>query len=212
MAVILSTEPLSPRRGGVDVWRIDLGDETLDGLGELLCEGERARGARLIRERDRLLWTRSRGALRMLLGRYVARDPRQLRFEFGPHGKPRLADRAGEPRRRGPAGLSFNLSHSGELMLLAVTARAEVGVDVERARERYEAGFLKEWTKREATVKCLGTGLARTRIDLDGDLNAIDFDGKDAPWTAELDVGEGAFGAVAVAGGPCELRLRRFAS
>ncbi len=210
--------------GVVDVWRIDLGDEEIDGLGGLLCEGERARAARLIRERDRVLWTRSRGALRMLLGRYVGRDPRQLRFELGPYGKPRLADLAGEPRRRcptvfwrpGPADLSFNLSHSGELMLVAVTAVAEVGVDVERARERYGAGFLKEWTRKEATVKCLGTGLARAGIDLDGSRDAIEFDGpkttesdgEGAPWTAELDVGGSAFGAVAVLGGPCELRLR----
>ncbi len=241
--------------GVVDVWRIDLGDEALDELwrpgrlGGLLCARERARAARLIRERDRSLWARSRGALRMLLGRYLDRDPRRLRFELGPYGKPRLASRPGAPRRPGPIAswrpgpddLRFNLSHSGELMLVAVTAGAEVGVDVELARARYTPGFLKQWTKREAIVKCSGTGLARARIDLDGkdaidvddlgaigsngqsapwtaeldvgpdaidvdDLGAIVSNGQSAPWTAELDVGPDAFGAVAVAGGPCELR------
>lgn len=197
----------------IDVWRIDLGEETLDELGELLCVDERARAARLVRERDRVLWTRSRGASRMLLGRYLDRDPRQLRFVFGPYGKPALAAES-----RALHGLRFNLSHSGELMLLAVTTGNEIGVDVERARERYEASFLREWTKREAIVKCSGTGLARARIDLDVYLDGsldIDLDGgrdldsvegRDAPWTAEVDVGEGAFAAVAVANGPCELR------
>ena len=218
-------------KGSIDVWRIDLGEEALDGLGGLLCAGERERAARLVRERDRLLWTRSRGVLRVLLGRYLDRDPRRLRFVLGPYGKPALAsetraqrcsDQAGRraesgwsgragrrPRRRHEGGghdLSFNLSHSGELMLLAVTAGIEVGVDVERARERYEVGFLKEWTRREAIVKCFGTGLARARIDLDGGLDAVGVDGKGAPWTAELDVGQDAFAAVAATGGPCELR------
>ena len=58
--------------------------------------------------------------------------------------------------------LRFNLSHSGELMLVAVTAAREVGVDVELARDRYPAEFLREWTMREATRSGSGPG-ARAR-------------------------------------------------
>ncbi len=97
----------------------------------------------------------------------------------GPGGKPRLAAE--------PAPFSFNLSHSGELALVAVApAGAEVGVDVERLRPRRdlvrlaarwlpaadaaavaaaapgerERAFYAAWTAHEARVKCTGGGLA----------------------------------------------------
>ena len=45
--------------------------------------------------------------------------------------------------------------------LYAVTAGREVGVDIERARERYTAEFLRAWVAHEAAGKCRGTGLGR---------------------------------------------------
>ncbi len=65
--------------------------------------------------------------LRLLLARYLDADPRELRFELGAHGKPAL---------EGGADLRFNLSPSGELLLVAVATGMEVGVDVEVAPER----------------------------------------------------------------------------
>jgi 4'-phosphopantetheinyl transferase len=208
MAVSLPTEPAPvrtlartgrsrARSGVVEIWRVDLADTALDGLVDLLVARERARARRLVRERDRVLWARSRGALRELLGRCAGRDPRELVFELGPHGKPFLAS-AG----KGPDGLRFNLSHSGELLLIAVTAGAEVGVDVERARARYTAELLRAWTRHEALVKCLGTGLAHAPVGMEdpealgSPAGALADDG--TPWTTQLDVGPGAFAAVAV--------------
>lgn len=191
----------------IDVWRVDLA-AVADGLEELLCAQERARAQRIVRERTRVLWARSRGVLRVLLGRYLDRDPRELCFELGAHGKPTLRKlvepeaRPGE-RRMGPGdGLRFNLSHSGELMLVAVTAGLEVGVDIERVRKRYTPELLRAWTMREAAGKCLGTGLGAAPVAPAGSAVA----GAEI-WTAELDVGPGAAAAVAVkrAGG-CELR------
>jgi 4'-phosphopantetheinyl transferase len=189
----------------VDVWRVDLNRATDDGGTELLCVQERERAARIVDARRRALWVRSRGVLRALLGGYLDTDPRELRFESGPHGKPWLHDRTeevAEPERE--QDLRFNLSHSGELMLVVVTDGREVGVDIELARERHSTGerltaeFLRAWTVREATVKCLGAGL-----------RAAPAMGECAPegmWTAELDVGPGAFAAVAIAGlKECEL-------
>ncbi len=174
--------------------------------------------------RKRVLWARSRGMLRALLGRYLDRDPLDLRFVLGPHGKPALAFEG--PTRPGPTeDLRFNLSHSGDLALVAVTSGREVGIDVEvaargpldelavaarvlgdeqarrlaalnsRARAR---AFLRAWVAHEAVVKCLGLGLA---TPLEGSPPA-DL------WTAAVDVGPRAAAAVTVAGGPCELRFR----
>jgi len=176
----------------VHVWRADLAAAAADGLGDLLCAEELARAAGIVHERHRRPWIRSRGVLRALLGRYLDRDPRELRFSLGPHGKPRL-----ETIGSGPGGvdLRFNLSHSGTLALYAVTAGREVGVDIECARERYTAEFLREWVAREAAVKCHGIGLGAPSRGCPAD----------EPWMAELDVGPGAAAAVAVEGGRCEL-------
>jgi phosphopantetheinyl transferase len=182
--------------GAIDIWRADL-TAVEDGLGDLLSADERARADRILRERNRTLWARSRGVLRALLGRYLERDPRELRFVLGPHGKPALASE-GPTRPDAGDDLRFNLSHSGGLALVAVTAAHEVGIDLEHARERHTAEFLRMWVAREAAVKCRGTGLTASQATSpDADL-----------WTAELDVGPDGYAAVAVDGGPCELHLR----
>ena len=160
------------------------------------------------------MWARSRGVLRALLGRYLDRDPRTLRFVLGPHGKPALL----RDDTESVEDLRFNLSHSGSLALYAVTVGRAVGIDVEVSRPRVNElavaermlgglssqararGLLRAWVTHEATVKCLGVGLATPPKGPH----------PDDPWTAELDVGPPAAAAVAVAGGPCELRCYRW--
>ena len=212
--------------GVVHVWRADLGAMANDGLSDLLCAEERERAVRILGERNRALWLRSRGVLRALLGRYLDRDPHELRFELAQHGKPALREGTGSA-----LGLRFNLSHSGELMLVAVTAGREVGVDIECVRrdharspidepaiaarmlgleqarrlegldpETRKAEFLRAWTMREATVKCLGTGLVSAASPSEDDTST-------EVWTAELDGGPRAIAAVVVQGSEaCELR------
>lgn len=93
--------------------------------------------------------------LRPVLATYLGKDPEQIHLVRGEHGKPRLA----ESGRR----LEFNLSHSGELALVAVSGELEVGVDVERVRPKRGEGFYRRWARHEARVKCLGIGLLRAR-------------------------------------------------
>ena len=133
----------------------------------------------------------------MLLGRYLDRDPRRLALELGVHGKPALRGTAGQAHE-----LRFNLSHSGELMLVAVTTGREVGVDIELMRAGRTAELLRAWTVREAAVKCLGVGLGGAPPAADESTEL---------WTEELDVGTGAVAAVAVAGRErCEVRRWRW--
>jgi 4'-phosphopantetheinyl transferase len=134
--------PLHPllADGAVHVWRADLTAVGGD-LGELLCSEERARAERFLGERDRQLWTRSRGVLRALLGRYLRQDPSSLRFATGAHGKPALVEHDSEPPATPPLScarsprLSFNMSHSGQLALYAFSEAGAVGVDIEGARQ-----------------------------------------------------------------------------
>lgn len=206
MAVSL---PSARARGGaraiggvVDVWRVDLSRVASAELAELLCPQERMRAERIVDGRRRELWSRSRATLRALLSDYVVADPRALSFEPGPHGKLALREDAEHEFRTGAApDVRFNLSHSGQAMLVAVTAGREVGVDIERARERHTDEFLRAWTIREARLKCLGVGLDPAP--------AVSESARAAIWTAELDGGPQTFAAVALAGlEECELRYR----
>jgi 4'-phosphopantetheinyl transferase len=215
--------PMQPRLvdGAVDVWRADL-EAVSDALCELLCEEERMRAERLLHDRDRRRWTRSRGVLRALLGRYLQSDPSTLRFATGARGKPALAFDAARP----PA---FNLAHSDGLALYAFTAQGAVGIDVEVARRPLndvavaarllgaaearrlqeldpatrEREFLRLWVRHEAELKLRGRGIAGTGTGIAaGVLRA----GGRMPWIAELDVGSRAAGAVALEQPARELR------
>ncbi len=127
-----------------------------------------------------LIGTTPQSALRQVLGRYIAEKPDEIRLARGERGKPRLAV---EPER-----LAFNLSHSGDLALVAVASGREVGVDVERIDPARDFAALAErafgpedasavrsasdrpqifyelWTRHEARLKCLGVGLAGARL------------------------------------------------
>ncbi len=222
-----STPPPYPRAvpGVVDIWRAELGAAKEDRFSDVLSAQETERAGRIVRQRDRMLWARSRRALRMLLGRYVDRDPGALRFKLGPHGKPALCGAGPHENPR------FNLSHSGQLLLVAVTAGRDVGIDIEVARnttrrpldglaiaarvlgaeqvrrledltqEERTREFLRTWTAHEAALKCLGMGLGSAPVVGEGNPGV-------ALWTAELDAGPRAFAALAVAGDEaCRLRF-----
>jgi 4'-phosphopantetheinyl transferase len=211
--------------GAVHVWRADL---TLleNELVGLLSAGERKRAADLISDRDRARWSRSRGVLRELLGRYLGQDPRSVALAYGPHGKPELADTGRH--------LFFNLSHSGDLAFYAFTATGPVGLDVQLAREqtagpkidhvalarrafgedaarhledlgpgRGEEEFLRLWTRYEAELKWRGSGIgAGASALLDPPPVAgkpvVSVDGPASPWIVELDIGPRAAAALAL--------------
>ena len=185
------------------IWKIEL-----DQLGEParspLSPSERERAERIRDPTAARRWAASRAALRELLGRRLGVAPTAVDLAVGAHGKPGLAC---------PTGLEFNLSHSGGLALIAL-AEVPVGVDVEQVRarrtdlaaiaaraldpdtaaaiaaaepERRPALFFPAWVRLEARLKCGGAGLG----------------GPPAAGpvaVADLDLGPGYAGAVALAG------------
>ncbi|MFF3246813.1 4'-phosphopantetheinyl transferase family protein [Streptomyces sp. NPDC002870] len=158
-------------------------------LGELDA-AERTRAARFVHAPDSALYAVAHVALRRVLAAYLRISPADVRFARdscpscgGPHGRPVLDGAS-------PRTLHFSLSHSPGLVLIAV-AEAPVGVDVERVRsseaaailvpslhpaERAELARLPDeqlpmavcclWTRKEAYLKGIGTGLCR---ELDAD-------------------------------------------
>ena len=144
----------------------------------VLSSAETQRAARFHFEKDRTRYMAAHVWLRLILSRYLVCPAREIEFGVGAHGKPALAGSCG--------ALHFNLSHSGDLMLLAISAIGEVGVDVEQirsgvscvdlakryfeAREAQELRILAEpqrtdrffelWTSTEARLKASGAGLS----------------------------------------------------
>jgi 4'-phosphopantetheinyl transferase len=164
----------------VDIWSADLdrSPHEVCRLHDTLSPDERERASKFHFAEDQQRFIASRGILRDVLARYLGRSPSALHFSYGPFGKPSLADNCA-------SNLRFNLSHSGNLALYAVTRNREIGVDVERidssfvdcgieekffsrnevaelrsldASERLRA-FFNCWTRKEAYVKACGGGL-----------------------------------------------------
>jgi 4'-phosphopantetheinyl transferase len=155
----------------------------LDALLGWLSDEERRRGERFRHAGDARAFLFRRAFRRSVLARYAGVAPGELAFETGEHGKPFLSAPHG--------GVRFNASSSGAWVLVAVSAGRELGVDVERADERFLGAeelsrlaqrvltpaerdglarlpdserpnaFLRAWTRKEALLKALGTGLSR---------------------------------------------------
>jgi len=158
---------------------------TTGALISLLDRGEQERAQSFRRPDDRERYRLGRVALRQVLGAWLDRDPAALRFATGPHGKPELVGpECSSPQSQPP---HFNLSHSGDLILLAFHASHAVGADVERhrpdldwrpiARRCLDAAqvesllalppaeaapaFVESWCDLEAGLKARGVGLAQ---------------------------------------------------
>ncbi len=166
----------------IDVWsvRLDIDAARVERLWDSLSADERARAARFAFDRDRRRFVVGRGAVRSILASYVGAKPAEIRFTYGPHGKPFLAD---SPPKN---ALQFNASGSQELAVCAVTLGREVGIDIEACRpiedeafveqclapderqayatlspEEKSASFFRLWTRKEAYLKGAGAGLSR---------------------------------------------------
>jgi 4'-phosphopantetheinyl transferase len=169
--------------GEVHVWRacVCLPAASVKELQRTLAADEldRARRYRFLKDRQRFIV--ARGVLRSILGRYLQLEPGRICFCYSAYGKPALDSSAGQPSQ-----LSFNVAHSGDLALYALTLRQRVGVDLERVRldldyeqvaeqffsphersalrtlpaqHRHEA-FFSCWTRKEAYIKARGAGLS----------------------------------------------------
>ncbi len=154
---------------------------------DVLSDDERVRAARFVRARDRRRFARCRASLRQVLGDLLDASPRTLRFRATGQGKPELDfGTMGATQSEARATIRFNVSHSSDLALIGVCRGHELGVDLERVKRISEAdrivasffspaeraefaaipddvkalAFFRGWTRKEAVLKGLGTGLA----------------------------------------------------
>jgi 4'-phosphopantetheinyl transferase len=186
--------PLRLADDEVHVWWacLDLPAAALAQLAQTLDPGEHARAERFYFEEDRRRFVASHGALRTVLGSYLAAPPEQVAFGYDAHGKPFVIQAADI------IPLRFNLSHSHEMALMGVARGRQIGVDVERIRpaladeqmarrffsppeveallsfpaEQQAGAFFRCWTRKEAYLKARGDGLSFPLDQFDVSLSA----------------------------------------
>ena len=182
-------------------------------LERMVSFGERQKGQNFRRSADKL---------RHLFGRALLRQTLALpdiEFPLNPWGKPELVGR----------NTHFSISHSGEEIWVALSKSTSVGIDVEKQdirdvreltrnfhpeeaaaildfpAEEATIAFYRCWTRKEAVLKVLGTGLSFPLTDF-----KVAVDDRSADWllqppgtpgqkwtTADLAVSPGHRGAIA---------------
>jgi hypothetical protein len=119
----------------VHVWRarLDWPSEYIAGLQQMLSPEERERAHRFHFPVDRTRNIIGRALSRILLGHCLGVAAGSIEFEYGASGKPSLAN---SPRQ---TSLNFNVSHSGDFVLVALAYDRDLGVDIERIRTDIDA-------------------------------------------------------------------------
>ena len=168
--------------GEIHLWsaRLDPPADVLQQCAGVLSEDEHCRAERFRFGSLRDRYIAGRGTLRLLLGRYLDADAASIALSYQAHGKPQLGP------RWNTYGLEFNVSHSHELAVYAFTRGNLIGVDVEQIRpmpnvagllerffspqevrqwqqvpaERQLRAFFLGWTRKEAWLKAVGSGLS----------------------------------------------------
>ncbi len=151
----------------------------------LLSADECVRAMRFRFDRDRRSFVASHGFLRMLLAAYTGVPAEILKFETSPLGKPSLSG------ANGGGEITFNMAHTDGVVVYAIARGARIGVDAEVRNPDLVSGekrvlcprelsllsrrsepdrtrlFFTWWTRKEALVKALGSGLSYPVWELD---------------------------------------------
>jgi 4'-phosphopantetheinyl transferase len=145
----------------------------MDALGRVLSRGEAEKASRFRRAGDRDASIAARGALRILLSGYTGLPADNIEFTYSENGKPHLAG----------SRVAFNVSHSGEWIVIACGRDRVIGVDIEQIRPEMDVRsiaarcyatdelavldqaedphgmFFHLWARREAYIKARGSTL-----------------------------------------------------
>ena len=141
----------------------------------LLNDEERKKASTFGRQDLQQKYIKTRGIVRKILASYLNAAPQKIKIKTGEYGKPFVSN----------AEVFFNLSHTGNKFVIAVSNCTEVGVDIEQCKYRKSLSVLVEkcfsnteitfwnalpeeektqmffhfWVRKEAFVKAVGRGI-----------------------------------------------------
>lgn len=172
------------RSPAIHLWCTFYSDLANEGLlreyRSFLSEPERQQELRFHFARDRRRYLVTRALVRTVLSRYAEIAPREWVFTPNDYGRPLIANGAAAGQ------ISFNVSHTDSLIILAVARGHELGVDVENIRTRaacidiadrffapaevsalhalpparQQQRFFEYWTLKESYIKARSMGLS----------------------------------------------------
>lgn len=170
--------PYVIKNHSVHLWQVLLPDffEQAPALFDLLSDDEKVRALRFQQPLHQQRFTITRGLLRKTLSLYTGIPPEQIVFTYGPYGKPYLSTNS--------LNIQFNVSHSADFAVYAVTINQEIGIDIEKVQNSFNEAIAKRffsaneiselfalpkpsqvqafyqiWAGKEALIKTLGQGL-----------------------------------------------------
>jgi 4'-phosphopantetheinyl transferase len=156
-----------------DIHSIRLGQELIH---TTLSPDEIAHANQYKFEQDRMSFFSRHYILRLILSKYYKCRPQELKFRYSQYGKPDVDSSESEC-------LKFNLSFSGNLMAVGISAHIDIGVDLEEIKQLdnindiandhfsleeftffkndsdITSTFYKIWTRKEAFIKGVGKGM-----------------------------------------------------
>lgn len=141
-------------------------------------ERNRAEKLKIVAKKDQFIITRC--VLRLLLSSVITKAYQSIEFLYGEHGKPSIKELIDDET------VEFNISHSGNYALIAITLNNKVGVDIEEINPDIEHHslskrffskqenlelqgvsveqrgdiFYRVWTRKESFIKATGEGIA----------------------------------------------------
>jgi 4'-phosphopantetheinyl transferase len=166
----------------IHVWTVDLNldCQQIHKFSQFLTSQERQRAAKFINPIHGDRWIAARGYLRQILSQYLDLAPAEIVLSYGLQGKPAVEQSSLHNN------IQFNLSHSGDRAVYAISAQDPVGIDLEYIHpiaaadlvDRFfstaeqaifhnlpislqQSAFFHAWTQKEAYLKACGTGLSR---------------------------------------------------
>jgi len=198
--------PIAIESGIVQIYTVAVDDELSNILEyqSYLSKEECDRASRFKFQIDKERFILARAILRILSGYFLGLNPKEVRFVYGAYGKPDYA-----PKQN----LKFNISHSGDMIVLGFTLEHELGVDVEKIKTDFDAlklaqnffsrieiealeklpknelsrAFFRCWTRKESFIKAEGSGLS---FPLDQFAVSLNDNKKAALLSTDWDVGE----------------------
>ena len=159
-------------KSDIHIWLnyLNIHQAKLKHLYPLLSDAEKARSEQFKHFKHRKHFIASHGFLHSVLDYYIETAAADIEFSYGHNGKPYIQE------EQNPHNIQFNMSHSGNMAILAICNQQSVGIDIEHSErktdwqgiirrffteneqqfifslpeDQQQAAFFQVWTRKEA--------------------------------------------------------------